>query len=28
MRRGLTLVTASISEFSRVAGLSWQDWTA
>jgi tRNA(fMet)-specific endonuclease VapC len=27
LRRGLTVVTASTSEFSRVAGLSWQDWT-
>ena len=27
LRRGLTVVTANISEFSRVAGLSWQDWT-
>jgi tRNA(fMet)-specific endonuclease VapC len=24
--RHLTLVTANISEFSRVKGLSWQDW--
>ena len=28
LRRGLTVVTANTSEFSRVAGLSWQDWTA
>lgn len=28
LRRGLTVVTASTSEFSRVTGLSWQDWTA
>ncbi|WP_322769707.1 type II toxin-antitoxin system VapC family toxin [Frankia sp. Cr1] len=27
VRRGLTVVTANTSEFSRVAGLSWQDWT-
>lgn len=27
LRRGLTLVTANTSEFGRVAGLSWQDWT-
>ena len=27
-RRGLTVVTANTSEFSRVAGLSWEDWTA
>jgi tRNA(fMet)-specific endonuclease VapC len=27
IRRGLTLVTANTSEFSRVNGLSWQDWT-
>ena len=26
-RRGLTVVTANTGEFSRVAGLSWQDWT-
>ena len=24
--RQLTLVTANVSEFSRVKGLSWQDW--
>jgi tRNA(fMet)-specific endonuclease VapC len=28
LRRGLTVVTASTSEFSRVTGLSWQDWMA
>jgi tRNA(fMet)-specific endonuclease VapC len=28
LRRGLTIVTANTSEFSRVTGLSWQDWTA
>lgn len=27
LRRGLTVVTANTSEFSRVAGLSWHDWT-
>jgi tRNA(fMet)-specific endonuclease VapC len=27
LRRGLTVVTANASEFSRVPGLSWQDWT-
>jgi len=27
LRRGLTVVTANTSEFGRVAGLSWQDWT-
>ncbi|HEV2716214.1 MAG TPA: type II toxin-antitoxin system VapC family toxin [Terriglobales bacterium] len=26
LQRQLTLVTASVSEFSRVKGLSWQDW--
>ena len=24
---GATLVTANVSEFARVGGLSWQDWT-
>lgn len=28
LRRGLTLVTANTSEFSRVTDLSWEDWTA
>lgn len=28
LRRGLTVVTANTSEFSRVKGLSWEDWTA
>jgi tRNA(fMet)-specific endonuclease VapC len=28
LRRELTLVTANTSEFSRVTGLSWQDWTS
>jgi tRNA(fMet)-specific endonuclease VapC len=27
LRRELTVVTANNPEFSRVAGLSWQDWT-
>jgi tRNA(fMet)-specific endonuclease VapC len=27
LRRGLTVVTANTSEFSRVTGLNWQDWT-
>ncbi len=26
LARQLTLVTADVSEFSRVKGLSWQDW--
>ena len=26
--RGLTLVTANASEFSRVKGLSWQNWSS
>jgi tRNA(fMet)-specific endonuclease VapC len=25
-RRGLTLVTANVSEFGRVRGLAWEDW--
>jgi tRNA(fMet)-specific endonuclease VapC len=28
LRHGLTLVTANVSEFSRVKGLSWQDWAS
>jgi tRNA(fMet)-specific endonuclease VapC len=28
LRRGLTVVTADTAEFSRVTGLTWQDWTA
>jgi tRNA(fMet)-specific endonuclease VapC len=28
LRRGLTVVTADTSEFSRVAGLKWEDWTS
>lgn len=27
LRRGLTIVTANTSEFGRVTGLSWEDWT-
>jgi tRNA(fMet)-specific endonuclease VapC len=27
LRRGLTVVTASTAEFSRVTGLNWEDWT-
>ena len=28
LRSGATLVTANVSEFTRVQGLAWQDWTA
>ena len=28
LRGGTTLVTANVSEFARVRGLLWQDWTA
>ena len=28
LRTGATLVTANVSEFGRVRGLVWQDWTA
>jgi tRNA(fMet)-specific endonuclease VapC len=28
VRSRTTLVTANVSEFARVSGLSWQDWTA
>jgi tRNA(fMet)-specific endonuclease VapC len=28
LRNRTTLVTANVSEFARVRGLSWQDWTA
>ena len=28
LRTGSTLVTANVSEFSRVRGLAWQDWGA
>ena len=28
MRRNATVVTANASEFARVDGLKWQDWTA
>jgi len=27
MRHEMTLVTANVSEFSRVKGLAWEDWT-
>jgi tRNA(fMet)-specific endonuclease VapC len=27
LRAGATIVTANVSEFARVGGLSWQDWT-
>jgi tRNA(fMet)-specific endonuclease VapC len=27
LNRQLTLVSANVAEFSRVAGLAWQDWT-
>ena len=27
LRRGLTVVTANTSEFGRVSGLKWEDWT-
>jgi tRNA(fMet)-specific endonuclease VapC len=28
LRRRLTLVTADVTEFARVAGLSWRDWAS
>lgn len=28
LRHGATLVTANVSEFSRVAGLTWEDWVS
>jgi tRNA(fMet)-specific endonuclease VapC len=28
LRSNVTLVTANVSEFTRVPGLQWQDWTA
>jgi tRNA(fMet)-specific endonuclease VapC len=28
LRSGATLVTANVSEFARVPGLAWEDWTA
>jgi tRNA(fMet)-specific endonuclease VapC len=28
LRAGATLVTANVTEFTRVPGLQWQDWTA
>jgi tRNA(fMet)-specific endonuclease VapC len=27
LRAGATLVTANVSEFARVTGLPWDDWT-
>jgi tRNA(fMet)-specific endonuclease VapC len=27
VRRGLTLITANVREFSRVQGLQWEDWS-
>ncbi len=27
LRIGATLITANVSEFARVRGLAWQDWT-
>jgi tRNA(fMet)-specific endonuclease VapC len=27
LRHGLTLVTNNISEFARIRGLAWEDWT-
>ena len=27
LRRDITVVTANVSEFSRVKGLKWEDWT-
>jgi tRNA(fMet)-specific endonuclease VapC len=27
LRMGATMITANVSEFRRVDGLSWQDWT-
>ena len=27
LRQNCTLVTANVSEFSRVRGLKWEDWT-
>jgi tRNA(fMet)-specific endonuclease VapC len=28
LRRGLTVVTANTTEFGRVTGLGWEDWTS
>lgn len=28
VRRGITLVTANVSEFARVDDLRWEDWAA
>jgi tRNA(fMet)-specific endonuclease VapC len=27
LRTGATLVTANVSEFARITGLTWEDWT-
>ena len=27
VRRGLTLITANVREFSRIKGLQWKDWS-
>lgn len=27
LRYGMTLITANVSEFSRVKGLAWEDWS-
>lgn len=27
-QRGLTVVTANVSEFARLAGLAWEDWAS
>ena len=27
LRRNWTLVTANVSEFSRIKGLTWEDWS-
>ena len=27
VRRGLTLITANVREFSRIKGLQWEDWS-
>jgi tRNA(fMet)-specific endonuclease VapC len=27
LKSGATLVTANVSEFARIAGLAWEDWT-
>jgi tRNA(fMet)-specific endonuclease VapC len=28
LRHGATLVTANVTEFARVNGLTWKDWAA